>query len=162
MRSAAAPRPLPSLRTASGVTSGLKPKNEWIVWPRTLSAATPVGARTAMRLSVWPRQSSSRVDFPVPALPVMKTWWDVPSMMSRAWRNPGLISIVAAGGRGAMRVLFVTWAFSPKRHGDANVERRIRIDIDIDDPVMRTLGAASSSHRRPYGLFDALLYNCRS
>src|SRR5512141_2300358 len=64
MRSAAAPRPLPSLRTASGVTSGLKPKNEWIVWPRTLSAATPVG--DALERLAAPELEQGR--FPGPGL----------------------------------------------------------------------------------------------
>ena len=107
MRSAAAPRPLASLRTPSGVVSGLKPKNEWTVWPRTLRAATPVGASTAMRLSVCSRQSSRSVDLPVPALPVMKTWRDVPSMVSRARRKPGLISIFGFGFSAAARVLVI-------------------------------------------------------
>ena len=34
--------------TVDSVMSGPKPKNEWMVWPWTFSAATPVGATTAI------------------------------------------------------------------------------------------------------------------
>ena len=51
---------------------GISLKNEWIVWPPTLRAATPVGARTTIFFLEVSLNSLSRVDFPVPALPVMK------------------------------------------------------------------------------------------
>ena len=89
--------------TFSRVMSGLKPQKEWMVWPRTLRAATPVGARTAIFLRVVSRKYSRSVDFPVPAFPVMKTWRSVFSIRSRARRNWSLISIWPARGHGRNR-----------------------------------------------------------
>ena len=84
-------------RTFSGVTSTPNPKNRWMVWPRTLRAATPVGARTTGVVRVFARKCSSSVDLPVPALPVTKRFRPPASMSSRARANSGLISIVPAG-----------------------------------------------------------------
>ena len=80
--------------TLGGVMSGLKPKNEWMVWPLILSAATPVGASATTFLAVMTRKYSSRVDLPVPARPVMKALLPVLSMTSRARRNWSFISIL--------------------------------------------------------------------
>src|SRR5262245_24277437 len=44
-----------------------------MVWPWTLTAATPVGASTTRRFLVVVRKCCSSVDFPVPARPVRKT-----------------------------------------------------------------------------------------
>src|ERR687885_1569623 len=44
-----------------------------MVWPCTWTAATPVGARTTMRLAVVARKYCNRVDLPVPARPVRNT-----------------------------------------------------------------------------------------
>jgi hypothetical protein len=42
-------RPLRLRRMSSGRTRrGGRPKNEWIVWPPTLTAASPVGASTTI------------------------------------------------------------------------------------------------------------------
>jgi len=73
--------------------SGLKPKNEWMVWPLILSAATPVGASATTFLAVMTRKYSSSVDLPVPARPVMKALLPVLSMTSRARRNCSFISM---------------------------------------------------------------------
>ena len=80
--------------TFGGVMSGLKPKNEWMVWPLILRAATPVGASATTFLAVMTRKYSSSVDLPVPARPVMKTLLPVLSMTSRARRNCSFISIL--------------------------------------------------------------------
>src|SRR3989338_3510014 len=53
--------------------SGRNRKKEWMVCPRTLTAATPVGASTTIFLEVCSRKYCRSVDFPVPALPVTKT-----------------------------------------------------------------------------------------
>ena len=84
-------------RTFSGVVSTRNPKNRCTVWPRTLRAATPVGARITGLPRVVARQCSSRVDFPVPALPVTKRFRSPASMSSRARANSGLISMPAVG-----------------------------------------------------------------
>ena len=54
--------------------------SEWIVWPSTLSAATPVGAQTAICFDVFHARCCSSVDLPVPARPVTKTCSRVSSM----------------------------------------------------------------------------------
>src|SRR3989338_3002618 len=59
--------------TPSGVMSGRNRKKEWMVCPRTVTAATPVGASTTIFLEVCPRKYCRSVDLPVPALPVTKT-----------------------------------------------------------------------------------------
>ena len=43
--------------------------SEWIVWPSTLSAATPVGAQTAICFDVFHARCCSSVDLPVPGAP---------------------------------------------------------------------------------------------
>ena len=48
-------------------------KNEWIVTPPALRAATPVGATTAIRLRVMFGRLRRKVVFPVPAFPVRNT-----------------------------------------------------------------------------------------
>jgi hypothetical protein len=55
-------------------------KSEWMVWPSTLSAATPVGAQTAICLLVCQARCCRSVDLPVPARPVTKTCSRVSSM----------------------------------------------------------------------------------
>ena len=82
-------------RTFSGVASTPNPKNRCTVWPCTLRAATPVGARTTGSPRVVARKCSSRVDFPVPARPVTKRFRSPASISSRARANSGLISIAA-------------------------------------------------------------------
>ncbi len=67
------------------VTSGRNLKKECIVWPPTLRAATPVGARTTILLDVMSLKCSISVDFPVPALPVTKRFLFVLSMILRAF-----------------------------------------------------------------------------
>ena len=54
--------------------------SEWIVCPSTFSAATPVGAQTAICLSVFQARCCSSVDLPVPARPVTNTCSRVSSM----------------------------------------------------------------------------------
>ena len=59
-------RRMSSLRTRRGG----RPKNEWMVWPPTLTAASPVGATTTILSSRRSLTHLSSVDLPVPALPV--------------------------------------------------------------------------------------------
>ena len=54
--------------------------SEWIVCPSTFSAATPVGAQTAICFCVFQARCCSSVDFPVPARPVTNTCSRVSSM----------------------------------------------------------------------------------
>ena len=54
--------------------------SEWIVCPSTLSAATPVGAHTAICFDVFHARCCSSVDLPVPARPVTNTCSRVSSM----------------------------------------------------------------------------------
>ena len=54
--------------------------SEWMVWPSTLRAATPVGAHTAICLRVFHARWFSTVDLPVPARPVTKMCSLVSSM----------------------------------------------------------------------------------
>ena len=56
----------------SSVVWGWKRKKEWIVWPWTLIAATPVKAKTTTFFFVVARKCLRKWDFPVPALPVRK------------------------------------------------------------------------------------------
>ena len=74
---------------------GLNPKNEWMVCPPTFTAATPVGAITAMRFFdvflKWP----NNVDFPVPALPVTKMFLREFSIISMALENVPLNSSIS-------------------------------------------------------------------
>ncbi|GBE04374.1 hypothetical protein BMS3Abin09_01308 [bacterium BMS3Abin09] len=81
------------LPAVSGVTSGLKLKKEWTVCPFTLTAATPVGASTAIFFLVVSLKYSRRVDLPVPALPVIKTLLSDLSITCRAWRKRSFSSI---------------------------------------------------------------------
>src|SRR3954465_1276722 len=46
-----------------------------MVWPLTFTAANPVGAKTTTVFLVVSRKCLRRVDFPVPAWPVMKALW---------------------------------------------------------------------------------------
>ena len=61
-------RPMSSER----ISRGGKPKNEWMVWPPTFTAARPVGASTTASCVIISRMAHRRVDFPVPARPVTK------------------------------------------------------------------------------------------
>src|SRR5262249_40148995 len=47
-----------------------RPKNEWMVWPPTLTAASPVGATTTILASIRSLRHLRSVDLPVPARPV--------------------------------------------------------------------------------------------
>src|SRR3989338_6157229 len=76
----------PNRLTFFRVMSGPNLQNEWIVCPRTLTAATQVGANTAIFFLVWLRNQSSRVDLPVPARPVTNTLSVVSPMTRRASR----------------------------------------------------------------------------
>ena len=59
-------------------------KNEWMVIPSALIAATPVGATTIIRFVDLLRRVFRKVVFPVPALPVRKTLFPVCSINSHA------------------------------------------------------------------------------
>ena len=69
-------------------------KNEWIVTPPALIAATPVGATTANRLEVCLTISLRNVVFPVPALPVRNTETPVSSTYLSAKVNLSSFSIM--------------------------------------------------------------------
>src|SRR3990167_7549168 len=72
---------------------GGKRKKEWIVWPPTFSAATPVGASTTTFFFEFSFKYFKKVDLPVPARPVMKTLpFDFSSKLN-AFSNPSLNSI---------------------------------------------------------------------
>ena len=74
-------RPLRLRRMSSGrISRGGKPKKEWMVWPPTLTAASPVGASTTISSVIIPRRLVSSVDLPVPARPVTNRW---PSLSRR-------------------------------------------------------------------------------
>ena len=74
-------RPLRLRRMSSGrISRGGKPKKEWMVWPPTLTAASPVGASTTISSVIIPRRQVSSVDLPVPARPVTNRW---PSLSRR-------------------------------------------------------------------------------
>jgi hypothetical protein len=64
-------RPLRLRRMSSGrMSRGGKPKKEWMVWPPTLTAARPVGARITISSASSSLRQVSSVDLPVPARPV--------------------------------------------------------------------------------------------
>ena len=68
-------RPLRLRRMSSGrISRGGKPKKEWMVWPPTLTAASPVGARTTISSETRSLRQVSNVDLPVPARPVTNRW----------------------------------------------------------------------------------------
>ncbi len=56
------------------ISFGGNPKNEWIVWPPAVTAASPVGATTTFGTVTMSRNARSRVDLPVPARPVTNKW----------------------------------------------------------------------------------------
>ena len=62
-------------------------KNECIVTPPALTAATPVGATTTSRLVLSDTTRRRNVVLPVPALPVRNTLFDVCSTNSHAWSS---------------------------------------------------------------------------
>jgi hypothetical protein len=61
--------PLPPVNT-EGIRHNGNEKNEWIVLPCALIAATPVGAKTTHRFVVFATIYRRNVVFPVPAFPV--------------------------------------------------------------------------------------------
>ena len=71
---------------------GGNPKKEWIVWPPTFTAASPVGASTTASCVIMSRRQRSSVDLPVPARPVTNRW---PSSLraksSAAWNFSGAV-----------------------------------------------------------------------
>ena len=99
-------------------TWGGKRKKEWMVCPPTCTAATPVGASTTALPRMRERMWRSKVDFPVPALPVTNrqrrpssshstTSWN-PSFHSRAEsaladRTPPPVEPGASGAGEGMR-----------------------------------------------------------
>ncbi|EFC76788.1 hypothetical protein HMPREF0649_00100 [Segatella buccae D17] len=61
-------------------------KNEWMVTPAALMAATPVGATTTMRFMLCSFSALRNVVLPVPAFPVRKILFPVCSTKSHASR----------------------------------------------------------------------------
>ena len=62
-------------------------KNEWMVTPRALMAATPVGATTTAVLALFFITSLRKVVLPVPAFPVRNMLTPVRSTKSHAMRR---------------------------------------------------------------------------
>ena len=79
------------LRAGSDCSSSLsamspigRRNSEWIVCPSTFSAATPVGAHTAICFCVFQARCCSSVDLPVPARPVTNTCSRVSSIRRKS------------------------------------------------------------------------------
>ena len=79
------------LMSSGRISRGGRPKKEWIVWPPTLTAASPVGASTATSSVMRSRSPRRSVDLPVPARPVTKR------CPSRARRKSSAASYSAVG-----------------------------------------------------------------
>ena len=69
-------------------------KNEWMVMPPALMAATPVGATTINRFDDFSTTVFRNVVLPVPALPVRNMLVPVCSTNSHASRNSSFFSII--------------------------------------------------------------------
>src|SRR5699024_841617 len=85
---------------------GTMESRRWTVSPPTFRAARPVGATTWTFLVDSPRNLRTRVDLPVPALPVRKTLR--PSRIARrADENSSVISMPVAADSGGVVVVLM-------------------------------------------------------
>ncbi len=75
---------------------GGKPKNEWMVWPPTLIAASPVGATTTISPATSSRRPLRSVDLPVPARPVTNRW-PLPSRRNRPAARNSSVGVTPEG-----------------------------------------------------------------